>query len=454
MDDFDEFDEFDSFDTFDSGEFDSMQPDIETEVDPLVVIENEFYIAESVQDSNPQQAFNGFSKVLELDEKRNESSIWSFKATRNLSLLSLSLGDLDKFHELFQKLVSFSFNSSIPKSDFEREITMVLDKLGSLEGPHYKDLLFSCYSMVISSLKQPANATSQFDRFHQKLLLKLANFHVQAKQFSQAKPIIEQLHTFTGSLTDSASKSGNLALEIITLDLTVSVELKDIKRVKKLHVSAEKLKEFAFTNPHTWGVLTSVSGKVKLTFRDFSGAMSSFKDSFRAFDEAGSPSRLKSLQLLVITCLLSNTDVDIFSAPEIAPYRDVPEISMYSRLFYAFTAKNIDQFENILNSMDKEEFLPFIEDLRYSIRSRAIIELIKIYSKMRFTLISQKLRMDQSKVRDFLVRLLVEGQIEGKIDSVDEVFIISKPINQNLKYLQALKNISKSLEKNKLIEAF
>ena len=52
---------------------------------------------------------------------------------------------------------------------------------------------------------------------------------------------------------------------------------------------------------------------------DWNAAQTEFFESFRNFDEAGSPQRIQVLKYLVLSNMLAQSDIDPFEAQETAP---------------------------------------------------------------------------------------------------------------------------------------
>ncbi|KAL0252057.1 hypothetical protein GEMRC1_001269 [Eukaryota sp. GEM-RC1] len=163
---------------------------------------------------------------------------------------------------------------------------------------------------------------------------------------------------------------------------------------------------------------------MKMQFRDFEGAMSSWKDTFQAFDEAGSSERLRALQFLVLTSLMSQSDVDIFSAPEVKPYQDAPEVRDFYMLFVACQNLDISGFEKALSRITDEEMFEFLEDLRFSIRSRVVLDLIPAFSKLPLDYLSRRLECSESEVISLLTRLIVYEKLNGYIDSKSNTLVL------------------------------
>ncbi|KAL0214660.1 hypothetical protein P9112_006844 [Eukaryota sp. TZLM1-RC] len=446
-DDFDdfEFQEFDdqSMEGFDDFDFDMAQPD-EEEDDISILIENAYYESKNYEDNDPTSAVTGFQKVLELDTNQSE---WSFKAIKHLCLCFKKLGRFDELLDHYYRLLTFASSSVVSRNEFERAVSTIMDSLNILSTD---DSMLSFLEQVYQKTFEKLSSHSEFERFCQKTLLKLGNFYVSHKQFDQAKPIIARLYDSLGGEDEHVEDPRKAAtlLEVVALDLTVSTSLKEFKKVRKLNSQAQKLKHYSVAHPYIWGIIASASARMKMDYRDFDGSMDSWKEAFKSFDESGSSNRMQALQFLCLCSLLSRSDVDIFSAPEIKPYQTSPEISVFFDLVSAFNSQDIDGFEDALSKINDESMTPFFEDLRFSIKTRVFLSFVSSFSRVTLDYIALKLKSSVTEVTRLVMKAIVSGHIKGKIDYRFGVLILEDDdeVNPKVRFYKAIQEWAVSIK--------
>ena len=88
-----------------------------------------------------------------------------------------------------------------------------------------------------------------------------------------------------------------------------------------------------------------------------------FFEAFKNYDEAGSQRRINCLKMLVISNMLSKSDIDPFAAQESKPYKEHPDIKAMTSLVTAYQSNDIHEFEKILRR-NRKTLLddPFIQE--------------------------------------------------------------------------------------------
>lgn len=80
-------------------------------------------------------------------------------------------------------------------------------------------------------------------------------------------------------------------------------------------------------------------------------ASEDFFESFRNYDEAGSPQRIQVLKYLVLANMLTGSEVNPFDSQETKPYKNDPQIKAMTDLVDAYQRREVHLAEKILRGM-------------------------------------------------------------------------------------------------------
>lgn len=169
-------------------------------------------------------------------------------------------------------------------------------------------------------------------------------------------------------------------------------------------------------------------------------ASEDFFESFRNYDEAGSPQRIQVLKYLVLANMLTGSEVNPFDSQETKPYKNDPQIKAMTDLVDAYQRREVHSAEKILRDnrstiMDDTFIRSYIGDLLRSLRTYYLIDLIKPYTRLELSFLAkvsayafyyrffsfltfQQLNVEINEVEDLLIGLILEGKVEGRIDQV------------------------------------
>jgi COP9 signalosome complex subunit 2 len=159
------------------------------------------------------------------------------------------------------------------------------------------------------------------------------------------------------------------------------------------------------------------SGQWERAYRDFF-------ESFKNYDEAGSPQRIQVLKYLVLANMLTGGQVNPFDSQETKPYRNDNEIKAMTDLVDAYQRREVHTAEKILRDnratiMDDNFIRGYIGDLLQSLRTQYLIDLIRPYTRLELSFLAKQLNVDKAEVEELLIGLILEGKVEGRIDQVN-----------------------------------
>ncbi|KZT04074.1 PCI-domain-containing protein [Laetiporus sulphureus 93-53] len=389
-------------------------------------VENMYYTAKSKKEDNPEQALKEFRAIGD----------WGFKALKQLTkLLFLTLHRPNDALNTYRQLLTYT-KSTVTRNYAEKTINGILDYVGgSKGGPVGDEVLEKFYQATKTALLEVKN-----ERLNAKTNLKLAKLWLDRKQYGRLAQVLKELHKMTpnGDGEDMAQK-GTQLLEIYALEIQMHNETKNFKNLKEIYNASNSVRS-AIPHPRIMGVIKECGGKMWMGERQWNSASEDFFESFKNYNEAGSPQHIQVLKYLVLVNMLTGSEVNPFDSQETKPYKNDPQVKAMTDLIDAYQRREVHAAEKILHGkmshplvaghfndilQDNESTImgdPFIKayigELLRSLRTQYLIDLIKLYTRLELSFLAKQLNVDKDEVEDLLIGLILKGKVEGKIDQV------------------------------------
>ncbi|KAH7107000.1 PCI-domain-containing protein [Auriculariales sp. MPI-PUGE-AT-0066] len=404
-------------------EFDYSDGGEEAEDSGEVDVENQYYTAKGYKEEEPEKALKAFKSIVDGEKEKGD---WGFKALKqSTKLLYLKLHRPKDALATYQQLLTYTKNS-VTRNYSEKSINSVLDyvggasKTGGIKDANVDlDILEQFYEATRLALAESKN-----DRMLVKTNLKLAKLWLDRKEYSRLTKILKDLHAATETTGDGTSLEdqarGTQLLEVYALEIQMYNETRNYKMLKQIYNAANEVRT-AISHPRIMGVIKESGGKMWMGEKQWQRAYQDFHDSFRNYDEAGSPQRIQVLKYLVLANLLMGSEVNPFDSQETKPYKSDPQITALTDLVDAYQRREVHEAEKILKTnagtiMDDAFIRGYIGDLLRSLRTQYLIDLIKPYTRLEIAFLAQQLNVDKDEVEELLVGLILEGRVEGRID--------------------------------------
>ena len=412
-----------------------LQYSTENDSEPDVDLENQYYNSKALKEDDPAAALKGFEKVLALEENQGE---WGFKALKQMMKLHFKMGSFSELRKCYQQLLTY-IRGAVTRNDSEKSINSILDYISTSQQT---DLLQWFYETTLEALRDAKNDWLWF-----KTNTKLGKLCFDQGDFGRLAKIIKQLHLSCQSMDDV--KKGTRLLEVYALEIQMYTEQKNNKKLKALYEQSLHIKS-AIPHPLIMGVIRECGGKMHLREGEFGKAHTDFFESFKNYDESGSPRRLVCLKYLVLANMLTKSSVNPFDSQEAKPYKNNPEIKAMTSLISAYQNDDIVEFEKILSAhrgaiMEDPFIREHIEELLRNIRTQVLIKLIKPYTRVRISFVSQELGIDATEVEALLVSCILDNSINGRIDQVDQIMELDQEPEGGARY-QALDKWAQQLQ--------
>jgi COP9 signalosome complex subunit 2 len=395
----------------------------ETDVD----IENQYYNAKGLRDTNVPGALAAFEQVLTMEPEKGE---WGFKALKQIIKVLFRQGEFRQMIERYKQLLTY-IRTAVTRNYSEKSINSILDFVSS---SNRMELLEEFYETTLVALQEASN-----ERLWFKTNLKLANLYYEGSEFTRLAKLLKELHRSCQQEdgTDDHRK-GTQLLEVYALEIQMHTATRNIKRLKQLYERALQVKS-AIPHPRIMGVIRECGGKMHMSARDFERAHQDFFEAFKNYDEAGNVRRIQCLKYLVLANMLDLSDIDPFDSPEAKPYMSNADITAMTNLRRAYTDKDVNEFEAILRNnrstiMNDAFIRVHIEELLRKFRSQVLIKLVQPYTRLGIPYAATSLNIDEREVEDLLVGLILDEKIDAKIDQVNRLLILNNPSVGSEKY--------------------
>lgn len=364
-------------------------------------------------------ALASFDAVISMEREKGE---WGFKALKQIVKILFKTGKTETMLARYKELLSY-VNEAVTKNESEKTLNTILDIIGA-----NNDMVFlqEFYETTLKKLEETKN-----ERLWFKTNLKLCKLLFDAKDFPRTQLILRELHKSCqnedGSLDE---RKGTQLLEVYSVEIQMYSVTKNTQKLKDLYHKALQVTS-AIPHPRILGIIRECGGKMYMAERNWANAATDFFEAFKSFDEAGSDRRTQCLKYLVLANMLMESEVDPFDAQEVKPYRNDPEVTVVRALVEAYQRNDIAGFEALLKThrerVMKDDFIrDYIEDLLKNIRTQVLVKLIKPYTRIQISFISDELNIPESDVEALVVALVLDGRIDAKIDQCARVVYINR----------------------------
>uniref|UniRef100_A0A182SWF1 COP9 signalosome complex subunit 2 n=1 Tax=Anopheles maculatus TaxID=74869 RepID=A0A182SWF1_9DIPT len=336
--------------------------------EPDVDLENQYYNSKALKEEAPQDALKSFQKVLDLEN--GEKGEWGFKALKQMIKLNFKLQNYQEMMARYKQLLTY-IKSAVTRNHSEKSINSILDYISTSKNvskcdiksvldaeesllltlsacpnhPLQMELLQNFYETTLEALKDAKN-----DRLWFKTNTKLGKLYFDRNDFGKLQKILKQLHQ--SCQTDDGEddlKKGTQLLEIYALEIQMYTVQKNNKKLKALYEQSLHIKS-AIPHPLIMGVIRECGGKMHLREGEFEKAHTDFFEAFKNYDESGSSRRTTCLKYLVLANMLMKSGINPFDSQEAKPYKNDPEILAMTNLVMAYQNNDIMEFEAILRN--------------------------------------------------------------------------------------------------------
>lgn len=408
--------------------------------EPDIDLENQYYNSKTLKEENPVEALASFQKVIDL--QGNVKGEWGFKALKQMVKINFKLKNYTETMNKYKELLTYI--KSVTKNHGEKSINSILDYTSSSKD---MEVLQNFYETTLEALRHSKN-----DRLWFKTNLKLGKVYLERGEFNKLGVILKQLHQACQTRDGEEDlHKGTQLLEVYALEIQMHTEQKNNKLLKDLYERSLRVRS-AIPHPLIMSVIRECGGKMHLRAGEYEKAYTDFFEAFKNYDESGSPRRITCLKYLILTSMLMKSAINPFDSQEAKPYKNDPEIQAMTNLITPYQDNNMKEFEKIFrenkNSLMSDPFIgEHISDLLKNVRVQVLLILIKSYRKIRLSFISSELDISEEDAENLIISCILDGLIQGRIDQVRQVLVITPEVNSNEKRYQAISNYATQIDK-------
>eukprot|EP00920_Eleutheroschizon_duboscqi_P041887 GHVT01100548.1.p1 GENE.GHVT01100548.1~~GHVT01100548.1.p1 ORF type:complete len:355 (+),score=17.00 GHVT01100548.1:993-2057(+) len=305
------------------------------------------------------------------------------------------------------------------RNEVSDAIHLILDSLSAFEGD--LSILDKVYDMTLKALKTNNNQLLWFSTS-----IKLATVHISRGNSTKAHQLIQDLRRECQNQNgdDNVQQFASELLEIYALEIQLCTLTNNSMRMKKLYPSTVSLTG-AFANPRSIAVIRESGGKMFMQEKQWGLAYTEFSKAFRSYQRIGNIRAAKTtLKYLVLANMLSLSDINPFDSPDAKAYQDDSEICGLRRLRLAFEKHDVAEINEIMNNardtIAPDSFMErFLDDLMRNIRLQVLTGALLPYSNVKLESLADDVGAPVDEVRAMLVKLIVDGTIDGAIDDID-----------------------------------
>lgn len=428
------------------------QPDFEytdeeeEQDDGQVALENLYYNAKGMRETDTTEAVNGFEDVIVQERRQGGEDAygpWSFKAIKQLVKLHLrSNDDVENTRKLYSRLLEcISTGKDISPNAVEKGINGMLERVASLyqtsktQGRQPSAGACTAQTLAVAvyddtlQVFHPITGSCKNERLWFKANLKYGQLLYEMNETDKLQKVLKDVLLINqGNDNGTTGSSSTQTMEIYALQIQLYSRQKDHKRLRETFRKAMTVRG-GIPHPRTLALMQELGGKMHMAAREYEAAGKTFFQAFKSYDEAGDPSRLRCLKYLVMASMLHASSINPFDSQEARPYRDDPEILAMTNLVQAFHNNEIQTFEKILRQnqgriMEDEFIREHIEDLLRTIRTQVLRRVIQPYKRISLKAIAHELNdIPVSDVESLLVGLILDDLLDGRIDKVENILI-------------------------------
>lgn len=389
-----------------------------------VDIENQYYEAKDLLEESPKSALEGFENVVLLEEERGK---WGFKALKRIMKILFKLGKFDEVLEKYKQWMAYT-RKAVPMNESEKAIHSLLNHVSS------NPVVYELYEITARTLQDSKN-----DKALLRLQLKLAKLLQQKREYDRLEQHLQNLRQLLMADQREDPLKASQLTEVLALEITMHTERGNIRKLKELYEKAKNVKS-AINSLDITGVIFECGGKMYMREQNWSAAYTEFFQAFKDYCEGGNSKALACLKYLVLANMLGSSDINPFLDTRAKSYQTRPEIQAMLNLVNAYQNSDIHSFNQILEKsgnliLDDDLMKQYIPSLLTNIRSKAMVKLIGPYTRIRLQFISTELNIPLPEVRNLLVSLILDSEIQGSIDQVNGLLeLTSATSKQSSKY--------------------
>ncbi|KAG5363080.1 COP9 signalosome complex subunit 2 [Yarrowia sp. B02] len=407
-------------------EYEDEEEEMEDDDNEAMDCENKYYNAKAVKEDEPEEAIEQFQEIIE-DPAAGE---WAFKSIKQ-TIKCLTGSDAKTAAEREKKwTTTFEY--------YGKMLDLITSKTTSITRNYAEKSLNSMVANITKSAESEGSESSakQLEKVHTmaierldangsdglwlKTKLKLAKLYIDVEDLTRAKTEIWELREKLDQPDTAQDASDNYMLELLSLQIQYYTLIGNTRELGVIYQQTLDIKSACLPHPRILGVIRECGGKMYMREKRWDKACEEFFQSFKNYDEAGSPAKIQILKYLVVASILSNSDINVFDSQELQPYRSDGRISQMMALHDGFYQSDISDFYRkiFLQKTDqdllKDKFLKqYFDQIVDTVQRKYVAHIIKPFCALDISFLARKTSIDEEECRKLLVNLIVESNEGG-----------------------------------------
>lgn len=426
-----------------------------------ISLENKYYNAKQLRDSEEtENAIQEFENAIRMEKDHlgdGKVGLWTFKCLKQIVKIRMRRNEFQQAMVVFKMLLECVSHpqqmEGVSPNALEKGIHGMLDRVSAIFNTNYhlssgggssgnstaeetaaQNLAKLVYDSTLH-LFHPHHGTCPNERLWFKTNLKYGQLLYENNETLKLQTVIQDLLDVSGlnqqqyyssggveNRSMSSSSSTHL-MEIYALQIQLFSRLKDTKALREIFAKAMRV-QGGIPHPRTLALIQELGGKMHMASKEYDAACTTFFQAFKCYDEAGDSKRLRCLKYLVLATMLDASSINPFDSQEVRPYKNDPEIIAMTNLVDAFHSNDIKTFDRILDRnegrvMDDEFIREYVSELRRTIRKQVLLQVVQPYTRISLRALAVELNdISIKEIETLLVSLILDGDIDGKIDQV------------------------------------
>ena len=130
------------------------------------------------------------------------------------------------------------------------------------------------------------------------------------------------------------------------------------------------------------------------------------------------------LKYLILTALLSQSEVDVLEMREAKIYASDPQIIAMTTLKDGIEKNSIETIHEVLGDkradiLGDPFIAAYIDDLLRTVRLKSLLSICAPYKSVKLDFLAMKLSVSNEEIRSLLSELILEEKLEGQIDQIN-----------------------------------
>jgi COP9 signalosome complex subunit 2 len=330
-----------------------------------------------------------------------------------------------KFGEMmveYKKLLEFI--PSVTRNEGADAIDAVLNACSDSSDAKTQTQIYEITGDALA--KMPDSERMLFD-----VRMKLCRAHFGRAAFAEASDVLSMLHKacLNPDGSDDKKNKGSELIEIYALELQLSAAQGNNLKMKELYERTKDL-TVAVKDPRSQSVIRECWGVMFGNDGQWARAKAEFFYAFIHYDEIGNSEKAKQcLKYVVVANMLSGADANPFDAREAKAYERDKEIEAVGELRKNYEKCDVNGFAKSLDAIfgAGDKFLhKHMDSMINDFQARATQNLIKSYRRIKLQHLAESLRVNVEKIEEILVHLILDGQVDGRIDQVKGVLDLTQ----------------------------